>query len=48
MNLNLLDSNRLKNDSEEQISKDLVNEIYQYESKIEIINNNLKKSYNDI
>ena len=48
MNLNLLDSNRLKNDNEEQIIKDLVNEIYQYESKIEIINNNLKKSYNDI
>ena len=48
MNLNLLDSNRLKNDNEEQIIKDLVNEIYQYESKIEIINNNLKKSSNDI
>ena len=46
MNLNI--SDKLNESNEEQKIKNLVNEIYQYESKIELINNELKKSTNDI
>ena len=48
MNLNISDKLNQSNDEEEQKIKNLVNEIYQYESKIELINNELKKSTNDI
>ena len=47
MNLNF--SNAINEPKEEEeIIKNLVNEIYQYESKIELINNDLRKSENDI
>ena len=48
MNLNLSESKKRKNTKEEKIIKNLVNEIYQYESNIELITNDLKKSTNDI
>ena len=50
MNLNLSDSKNPQNNdnNEEKIIKHLVNEIYQYESNIELITNELKNTTNDI
>ena len=50
MNLNLSDSknHQNNNNNEEKIIKNLVNEIYQYESNIELITNELKNATNDI
>ena len=50
MNLNLSDSknHQNNNNNEEKIIKHLVNEIYQYESNIELITNELKNATNDI
>ena len=48
MNLNFSNLIDQPKEEEEEIIKNLVNEIYQYESKIELINNDLRRSSNDI
>ena len=48
MNLNFSNLINQPKEEEEEIIKNLANEIYQYESKIELINNDLRRSSNDI